>query len=52
MPHNIIRCNWQDDFIRLEEISEEKRESIELKCWAGFATEEKLQEMKLSALEP
>ena len=34
------------------EITEEKKESIELKGWAGFATEEKLEQLKLSSLDP
>ena len=43
----------QEKFLRLVELEEEKKEQIKLKCWAGFATEEKMRdELKFSASIP
>ena len=40
----------QEKFVRLVEIEDEKKEQIKLKCWAGFATEDKMRdELKYSA---
>ena len=43
----------QEKFLRLVEIEEEKKEQIKLKCWAGYATEEKMRDtLKYSASIP
>ena len=43
----------QEKFVRLVEIGDEKKEQIKLKCWAGFATEDKMRdELKYSASIP
>ena len=34
----------QEKFLKLVEIQEEKKEQVKLRCWAGWATEEKMKE--------
>ena len=48
-----MRSPAQEKLIKLVEIQEEKKEQVKLKCWAGYATEEKMiTELKYPASLP
>ena len=43
--------SWQEEFIKLVQIEEEKKEQVKYKCWAGWASEDKMRD-ELKIKEP
>ena len=41
----VVALPLQVTFLKMVELREEKKEKVELKCWAGFATEDKMREV-------
>ena len=47
----VQRNPLQDDFVKLVTLREEKQEMVKMKCWAGWASEDKMRDI-LKIKEP
>ena len=42
---NIFQRLWQEEFVRLVQIQEENKQQVKYKCWAGWASEDKMRDV-------